>query len=234
MPALEHHAPGGGPSMAVCAWCGQGFSAPNFHAVGTWSIAVNGSCVFTTPSRTTGGRQRPAYVQFETRLGRLPGARRLSPWPTARRVCSSECLAKARSREMAMLDEVPRVQFTKTRAELQFLAAGSSREHTSGLQSLSPIDRRFLAEERAGSDDVHDANRFLATSTRLDEQSAGSAGKWLGVLRVRVDDATNLVTHAVGSSAERDGKNACCVAVFGRQKRSTGQHVVLVCIAHPA
>ena len=60
--------------MAVCAWCGQGFSAPNFHAVGTWSIAVNGSCVFTTPSRTTGGRQRPAYVRFETRLGRLAGA----------------------------------------------------------------------------------------------------------------------------------------------------------------
>jgi hypothetical protein len=91
---VQKHYSCGGPLNATCAWCGQSFMAYNFHSVGPFSLAVPGSTRFNATGRSTGGRERAHEIYYESFI-QLPAARRLSPWPTQRRICTQECLANA-------------------------------------------------------------------------------------------------------------------------------------------
>jgi hypothetical protein len=216
---VHKHYAGGGPSTATCAWCGQGFSANNFHSAGTWSVAVPGSARFTTPSRSTGGRARAPERYFVQSLIPLPAARRLSPWPTSRRLCSGECLGKARAQERAMLEQLEHggathhsTQRRPPRARSASPAWASTQAF--GIRSLSPAwGGSSYAETRAATTE---ADAFAPAASK------GSAGMWLGVLTVKIDSAVGLVVHEVGHAAESTVYDSFCVAVCGRQQRSTG------------
>ena len=217
--AFPHYATGG-PAIACCAWCGQSFSASNFHHQGSWTVAVKGSVVFKSTGRSGGGRQRPMEAYFVSRLVPLPAARRLSPWPTSRRVCSEGCLQRARAYEQASLDEMddggaisrttkPARPFSQTDSPAR---AGMS--PTFGQRSLSPAT--YVA-----SPDATTALSPILDST-MDRACKETAGRWLGVLKVKVEEGKGLITHEVGEAAELNASDSLVVVAFNRSQRSTG------------
>ena len=218
MVAVPKHYAVGGASNAICAWCGQGFSANNFHAVGSWSVAVPGSARFTTPGRSTGGRARAHESYYVQSLIPLPAARRLSPWPTSRRLCSHGCLARARAKEYAMLEEIEEGgAISRSTSPLRPAARSAPPScadmQAYGLRSLSPT---------LGSSAAVAVFAPALADTSSPPSSKDSPGPWLGIVTVKIDSAVGLVVHAVGQAAESAVYDSFCVAAFGRQKRSTG------------
>jgi hypothetical protein len=222
--AFPHYSTGG-PSMAWCAWCGQAFSANNFHAIGSWTVAAPGSAVFKTTGRSGGGRKRPMEAYFVSRLVPLPAARRLSPWPTSRRVCSEGCLHRARAYERSSLDEMddggaisrttrPARPLSRTESP-----ARTDMDATFGRRSLSPA---ALIARQDGTRALSPAFSMSRVALSMDSAAQETAGQWLGVLRVKVEEGMGLITHAAGQAADMEPSDSFCVVSFNRFQRSTG------------
>ena len=229
---MQKHYSCGGPLNATCAWCGQSFMAYNFHSAGPFSLAVPGSTRFNATGRSTGGRERAHEIYYES-FTQLPAARRLSPWPTQRRICTQECLQKARAFERAMLEETETggalSKCTIRINELRRTGAPSpSFSHTSptnndsyARRSLSPAPMLNLSSENSRTlSPTH--NNTIQSCLPDNQEIDRTRGKWMGSLKVKIENAVNLLTHKVGTSAVVRTSDSFCVVVFGRQQRVSG------------
>jgi hypothetical protein len=98
----------------------------------------------------------------------------------------------------------------------------ASRVPTYGLRSLSSSGLDFSVEAARSLNMSPSSRSSLVMPSATDFVTGSPAGSWLGVLKVKIHEAKNVIAHQVGHTAEMVASNCFCVVAFGRQKRCTG------------